>query len=259
MRKAIILIILLSLSLTTSAQRRNTRQRQPTQREQLQQRQRQLQQQQQANRKRQQELEQQVKVRMKDVEALGSEIADKQLVIDSLHLAIDTLQGNIAVLDSQLVVLRKELEERRQHFIKSVRYMYRNRNMQNQMIFVLSAKNFNQMYRRMRFMNEYTTHQRAQGEAVKQKGEQVAVKLGELNEARSEAVLTVAAVLHNTGKETCRASFSGKVVPGDLPFASDAVVLEPGESREIDLGGARQATGLRISTGGKGRYNVYVH
>lgn len=35
--------------------------------------------------------------------------------------------------------------------------------------------------------------------------------------------------------------------------------LAPGESLEIDLGGARQATGLRISTGGKGRYNVYVH
>lgn len=35
--------------------------------------------------------------------------------------------------------------------------------------------------------------------------------------------------------------------------------LGPGESVEIDLGGAHQATGLRISTGGKGTYNVYVH
>ena len=120
---------------------------------------------------------------MKDVEALGSEIADKQLTIDSLHLAIDSLHSDIAVLDSQLVVLRKELEERRQHYIKSMRYMYRNRNLQNKMIFVLSAKGFNQMYRRMRFMNEYTTYQRAQGEAVKQKGEQVEQKREELNEA----------------------------------------------------------------------------
>ncbi len=35
--------------------------------------------------------------------------------------------------------------------------------------------------------------------------------------------------------------------------------LGPGETAEIDLGGARQATGLRISTGGNGSYNVYVH
>jgi septal ring factor EnvC (AmiA/AmiB activator) len=64
--------------------------------------------------------------------------------------------------------------------------MYRNRRTQNQMMFVLSAHNINQMYRRMRFMNEYATLQRAQGEAVKQKGEQVAAKRAQLNQARTQ-------------------------------------------------------------------------
>ena len=34
--------------------------------------------------------------------------------------------------------------------------------------------------------------------------------------------------------------------------------IEPGQSAEIDLGGLHQATGLRISTGGKGEFDVYV-
>lgn len=34
--------------------------------------------------------------------------------------------------------------------------------------------------------------------------------------------------------------------------------LEPGENVEVDLGGSRQATGLRISAGGKGTFDVYV-
>ncbi len=38
-----------------------------------------------------------------------------------------------------------------------------------------------------------------------------------------------------------------------------AVRIAAGETREIDLGGARKATGIRISDGGKGTYNVYVH
>ena len=38
-----------------------------------------------------------------------------------------------------------------------------------------------------------------------------------------------------------------------------AVRIAPGESREIDLGRGRKATGIRISDGGKGTYNVYVH
>ena len=34
--------------------------------------------------------------------------------------------------------------------------------------------------------------------------------------------------------------------------------LAPGETAEVDLGGERRATGLRISTGGKGTFDVYV-
>lgn len=186
LRRLLLLFLLLSVFATVPAQRRRTQQRrQPTQREQLQRQQQQLRQQRQANQQRQQQLERQLRQRMQDVEALGSEMEDKKMVIDSLKLQMDTLNVNIALLDSQLTVLRTELEERRQHYIQSVRYMYRNRRVQNQMMFVLSARNFNQMYRRMRFMNEYTTYQRAQGEAVKQKSEQVETKRAELGRARS--------------------------------------------------------------------------
>jgi septal ring factor EnvC (AmiA/AmiB activator) len=182
------ILIMLGMVMAAPAQRgkRRTQQRKPTKKEQLQQQRQQVQQQQQNTRRRQQQLEQQVGQRLKDVQAIKGEIASRQMLIDSLNNSIDSLNGNIAVLDSQLTVLKGELEERRQHYIKSVRYMYRNRNLQNQMLFVLSASNFNQMYRRMRFMNEYTTYQRAQGEAVKQKSEQVSAKLNELSTARNK-------------------------------------------------------------------------
>lgn len=186
-RRLLATLLLLAFCLTVPAQRnRSSRQARPTKKEQLQRQRQQLRQQQEQARKRQQEVEKKLKERMKDVEALGYDISVRQMVIDSLNLEIDSVNANIAVLDSQLCVLQQELEERRQHYIQSLRYMYRNRNSQRQLIFVLSAGNFNQMYRRLRFMNEYTTHQRAQGEAVKQKSEQVSAKLTELNVARGE-------------------------------------------------------------------------
>ena len=187
MRRLFVFTLLCCLCLALPAQRRNRQtQRRPTQKEQLQDRQKKLRQQRQANQQRQRQIEQQVKKRMQDVEALGSDIDDNRMVIDSLQQEMDTLNSHIVSLDSQLTVLKAELEERRIHYIKSVRYMYRNRKTQNQLMFVLSAKNINQLYRRMRFMNEYTTYQKAQGEAVKQKGEQVAMKLDELTQARTQ-------------------------------------------------------------------------
>lgn len=190
-RRLSLLLLLLTLCVASPAQSnrrqsRQTQQSQNSQRNQLERQRSHLREKQKQARRRQEELEREMRRRLKDVEALASDIENKQLVLDSLHLVIDSVNTNIAVLDSQLTVLKDELEERRQHYISSVRYMYRNRNAQSQLIFVLSAENFDQMYRRLRFMKEYTTHQRAQGEAVKQKGEQVAMKLDELNEARDE-------------------------------------------------------------------------
>ena len=190
-RRLSLLLLLLTLCVTVPAQNnrrqsRQTQQSQSSQRNQLERQRSHLREKQKQARQRQEELEREMRRRLKDVEVLASDIENKQLVLDSLYLVIDSVNTNIAVLDSQLTVLKDELEERRQHYISSVRYMYRNRNAQSQLIFVLSAENLDQMYRRLRFMKEYTTHQRAQGEAVKQKGEQVAMKLDELNVARDE-------------------------------------------------------------------------
>ena len=197
MRRLSLLLLLLTLCVAVPAQRNNrqtqqnqqtqrTQRNQQSQRNQLERQRSNLREKQKQARQRQEELEREMRRRLKDVEALASDIENKKIILDSLQLVIDSVNTNIAVLDSQLTVLKEELEERRQHYISSLRYMYRNRNSQSQLLFVLSASNFNQMYRRMRFMKEYTTHQRAQGEAVKQKSEQVAVKLGELNVARDE-------------------------------------------------------------------------
>ena len=67
-----------------------------------------------------------------------------------------------------------------------MRYMYRNRNSQSKMMFVFSAKNVNQMYRRSRFMKEYATYQKAQGEAVKVKQAQITAKQQEIESNRQE-------------------------------------------------------------------------
>lgn len=196
MRKLLILLLLMAMAMPMPAQTKGKQRKpapktqvqkpkKPSQKEQLQTQKKKVAEQRKANEQRQRQLEQQVKKRMQDVEALSSDIDDNRLTLDSLRLSVDSLNSHIALVDSQLTVLKKELEVRRQHYIKSVRYMYRNRNAQSQMMFVLSSQNFNQMYRRMRFMSEYTTYQRAQGEAVKQKSEQVSVKLAELNDVRA--------------------------------------------------------------------------
>ena len=65
-----------------------------------------------------------------------------------------------------------------------MRYMARHRSIQDKLMFVFSAKNLTQMYRRLRFVREYAAYQRAQGEQLKVKQLQVDEKHTQLKHVR---------------------------------------------------------------------------
>lgn len=201
MKRLCFLILVLTLCMASSAQRskRNTTQsrqsttrvqqnkkRQPTERERMQADQQRLRNDIAKKKRQKQELDRRVRQQMQDMMVLGNEIDMKRLTIDSIRIELDTVNAHKALLDSQLVCLQRELAERQENYRQSVRYMHRNRKMQNKMMFIFSAENMNQMYRRTRFMNEYATYQRAQGEAVKQKQEQVEQKQAELDTVKAQ-------------------------------------------------------------------------
>lgn len=116
--------------------------------------------------------EQNVKKRLENLLVINNEIADKRKSIDNIRMDITRLEGNIQMLEAQMKVLDHELDDRKQRYIKSMRYMHGHRNIESKLMFIFSAKNFTQMYRRQRFVREYAAYQRAQGEAVKVKQEE---------------------------------------------------------------------------------------
>ena len=110
--------------------------------------------------------EQDVQKRLQNLMVINNEIADKRKTIDTIRHDITRLDVDIQTLRAQLKMLEQELVDRKQRYKQSMRYMHRTRSIQSQMLFVFSAKNFSQMYRRLRFVREYAAYQQAQGEAV---------------------------------------------------------------------------------------------
>lgn len=130
--------------------------------------------------------ERDVKKRLQNLLIINNEIADKRKSIDTIRHDINRLDGNIHTLEVQLVTLEKELEERKLRFIKSMKYMHRNRNLQSRLMFVFSAKNLSQMYRRLRFVREYAAYQQNQAEAVKSMKDQVTEAHSELTDTKRQ-------------------------------------------------------------------------
>jgi len=130
--------------------------------------------------------QQDVKRRLQNLMVINSEIKGKQRTIDTIRHDIGSLDVQIGQLADQLDQLQRELATCKQRYVRSLRYMHRNRSSQNQLMFVFSADNFAQMVRRMRFMKEYAAYQHVQGDKVKTQQEEVNAKFQELSAAKSQ-------------------------------------------------------------------------
>jgi len=128
--------------------------------------------------------EQDVKKRLNNLMALNTEIEGKRRTIDTIRHDISSLDIEIEMLLGQFDLLQEKLEKNKKNYVKSMRYMHRNRSAQNQLMFIFSADNLTQMVRRLRFMREYASYQRVQGERVKAEEEEVNRKFQEIASAQ---------------------------------------------------------------------------
>lgn len=124
--------------------------------------------------------------RLSHLMAINSEIDQREKSINGIQKDIHHIEGNIGMLKNQLSQLELQLQDRKAKYVKSMRYMATNRTVQDKLMFVFSAKNLAQMYRRMRFVREYADYQRAQGEMVKAKQDQITSKHKQLEVVRGQ-------------------------------------------------------------------------
>lgn len=127
-----------------------------------------------------------VKKRLGDLLAINSEIDQHQKSIDGIQKDIHHIEGNISLLRSQLATLEQQLADRKAKYIKSMRYLARTRTIQDKLMFIFSAKSLTQMYRRLRFVREYAAYQKAQGELVQAKQNQITNKHKQLETVKGE-------------------------------------------------------------------------
>ncbi len=127
-----------------------------------------------------------VSKKLNELMMINGDIDRNQQNINNIQKDIHHINGNIGILNSQLNTLKAQLKDRQNKYIKSMRYMARHRTVQDKLMFIFSAKNLYQMYRRLRFVREYANYQKAQGEAVKAKQAQVSNKHKQLQHVKGQ-------------------------------------------------------------------------
>lgn len=121
---------------------------------------------------------------LKGLAALTGQIEERKRYILAINSDMDAIDRELVSLERQLNQLQKELKDKKTKYAASVNYLYRNHTIQDKLLFIFSAQTLEQTYRRLRYVREYASYQRMQGEEIQKKQKQINNKRTELSEAR---------------------------------------------------------------------------
>lgn len=116
--------------------------------------------------------------------ALTGRIEERKRYILTINNDIESIGREMSSLNRQLDRLRRDLKDKKQKYAASVQYLYKNRSVEEKLLFIFSAKSLAQTYRRLRYVREYATYQRLQGEEILKKQKQINEKRAELAQVR---------------------------------------------------------------------------
>lgn len=127
-----------------------------------------------------------VKKRLQDLLVLNTQIDERQKNIEGIQKDIHGIDNNIGILTVQLQNLQSQLDQHKEKYIKSLQYSAKHHNVQENMMFIFSAESLTQLYRRMRFVKEYAAYQKAQGDIIKMKQQQIGEKNQQLKMVKGQ-------------------------------------------------------------------------
>lgn len=109
-----------------------------------------------------------VKSQLSNLALITGQIEERKRYLETLQKDAKSVELEIKRLENEMAVLDKELKQKRERYAHSLRMMRTNSSIQEKLMFILSAENFGQMYRRLRYVRQYAQFQRLRGEQVKE-------------------------------------------------------------------------------------------
>jgi len=122
---------------------------------------------------------------------LSSQIQARKKAVSLLNQEIAVIDKEITAQNNALAILEKDLKDMRDRYSASVQSLYSHRSSQYKWLFVLSANNFTQIVRRIRYVREIADWQKHQGILIINKQEEVNRKQAALEFSRAEKVALV--------------------------------------------------------------------
>lgn len=105
---------------------------------------------------------------LQQLQLLDGQIKSRQEVINALNSEIVATDQMLVKLQNEIKILQAKFEKRQQSYVKSLRALQKGNQVEDQLLFILSAEDFAQGLRRARYLSEYASWQKKEGEKLKE-------------------------------------------------------------------------------------------
>ena len=121
--------------------------------------------------------------------ALQTQIENREDLIRTLHEEITDADSGIERNQQVILSLEGDISRMREEYGRTVRAAYRRRSVSNPLLFLFSAENLNQVFRRWLFLRKYDRLRTQQAEAIQFTQKMLADKSKSLEDSKSEKTI----------------------------------------------------------------------
>ncbi len=116
---------------------------------------------------------------------INKKIDHRQNLIQAIGQEVDGLDSQIGGLGDTISHLSNTLHSLKEEYARLIYSTYRNRDAYSRLMFIFSSKNFNQAYKRLKYLQQYTEYRKAQADAIIKTQTQLGGKKVELEKQKS--------------------------------------------------------------------------
>jgi len=115
---------------------------------------------------------------------LRSQIAYRSEILENLNSEIELVDWSIGNNNEIIGMLQSDLNRLKREYASMIRFAQKNRNSYDMLIFLFSAENVNQAYKRWLYLREYARYRRSQADVIRAVAESIDQNLQKLTERK---------------------------------------------------------------------------
>ncbi len=126
------------------------------------------------------------KATLKQLSLLKAQINIREEKINVINSEVRNLDNQISESNNTVHSLQSQLDQLKKEYAAMILFAYRNQSAYNKLMFVFASKDFNQAYKRLKYLQQFGTYRERQAGYIQGTQKELHVKINELDKTKQE-------------------------------------------------------------------------